>query len=125
MVRRWGDPVRLITDTELLFPETAVAIAVLETGHFHSRSMMKHHNYFGFRGNRRGFQIRVQRGYGVYATGAAMMADYQAWEQEICARHGLTTEAAFRRWIYRHYAEDPHYATKLATAISEVVLTWR
>lgn len=125
MVRRWGDPVRIITQTELLFPETAVAIAVLETGHFHARSMMKTHNWFGFRANGRGFQLRVQRGYGVYASGQAMMADYQAWEQAICFRHGLTTEAAFRRWIYRHYAQDPHYPSKLATAISEVALTWR
>ena len=102
-----------------------MALAVLETGHFSSRHMMKTHNWFGFRKNRRPFQMWIKKGYGVYATPQLMMRDYQAWESDLCIRHNLTTEAAFRNWINKHYAEDPHYPAKLATAISEVNQTWR
>ncbi|WP_461139370.1 glucosaminidase domain-containing protein [Spirosoma pomorum] len=115
----------MITETELLFPETAVAIAVLETGHFSSRKMMRTHNWFGFRKNRRGFQKRVRGGYGEYASAQLMLADYQAWERDICLKYGLSNEQAFRRWIVRHYAEDPAYSTKLNTSLAEVNRTWR
>lgn len=125
MVRRWGDPVRLITETELLFPRTAVAIAVLETGNFQSKNMMKSHNWFGFRANRRGFQKRIRNGYGEYASPKMMLADYQAWEGDICLKYGLTNEGAFRRWIVKHYAEDPNYSAKLATSLNEVNKTWQ
>ncbi|UHG90105.1 glucosaminidase domain-containing protein [Spirosoma oryzicola] len=115
----------MITETELLYPETAVAIAVLETGNFSSRHMMKTHNWFGFRRNSRGYQKCVRKGYGEYASAQMMMADYQAWEYDICTKNGLTDERAFRRWIVKHYAEDPAYSTKLSTSLAEVNRTWR
>lgn len=115
----------MITEAELLYPETAVAIAVLETGHFSSRHMMKTHNWFGFRKNRRSFQLWTSKGYGVYATPQLMMRDYQAWEWEICTKYNLSSESAFRNWINKHYAEDPKYPQKLATALSEVSRTWQ
>lgn len=124
MARRWGDPVRLITETELLYPETAVAIALLETGHFRSKAMMKSHNWFGFRANKRGFQRGVRRGYGEYASAELMLADYQAFEGNVCQRYSLNDEAAFRRWIVRHYAEDPRYGQKLFATLAVVHKTW-
>ncbi len=115
----------MITETELLYPETALAIAVLETGHFRARGMMRSHNWFGFRANRRGFQRRVKKGYGEYASGQMMLADYQAWEGDICVRYGLNDEQAFRRWIVRHYASDPQYGQKLTASLAEVKKTWQ
>lgn len=125
LVRRWGNPVQVITQTELLYPETALAIAVLETGNFQAKGMMKSHNWFGFRANKRGFQRRVRKGYGEYDSAQLMLADYQAWEGDICVRYGLNDERAFRRWIVRHYAEDPLYGQKLAMTLAEVDKTWR
>ena len=86
---------------------------------------MKSHNWFGFRGNSRGFQQRVRRGYGEYASAQAMLMDYQAWERDVCLKYNLNNEAAFRQWITRYYAEDPHYGSKLAATLAEVNRTWQ
>lgn len=87
--------------------------------------MMKTHNWFGFRANRRGHQARIENGYGVYTNAEAMMTDYAEWESNLVERYGLNDEAAFRAWIGRHYAEDPQYATKLATTLRVVNRTWQ
>ncbi len=87
--------------------------------------MMKSHNWFGFRKNGRGFQKRIRKGYGEYASAQMMLADYQAWETDVCLRYGIKNEEQFRRWICRHYAADPDYPTKLAINLAEVNKTWQ
>lgn len=122
--QRWGDPARQIAEAELLYPETAMAIALLETGRFSARRMMKTHNWFGFRATKRGYQMRVARGYGVYASGQMMLRDYVAWETEMTSRYDLNTKAKWRAWVKTHYAEDPQYGPKLTRVLADVDSTW-
>ncbi len=124
LAKRWGDPVIAIANAELLYPETALAIAVLETGGFRSKRMMKSHNWFGFRRDGRGYQLRVKRGYGVYASAEMMLKDYADWESEIIIRYSLNSETAFRNWICSHYAEDPAYGQKLTATLKLIGQTW-
>lgn len=103
-----------------MYPETALAIAVLETGGFRSRWMMKHHNWFGFRPSSRHNHVSTQRGYAVYATVDDLIRDYAEWEAETIQRYNLYTEALFRAWVTTHYATDPQYAAKLHQSLSQI-----
>ena len=102
-----------------------MSIALLETGRFSSKYMMQTHNWFGFRATRRGYQARVERGYGVYASGRMMLKDYAEWEMSTALRYNLDTRAKWRAWVKKHYAEDPHYAEKLTRVLADVDSTWR
>ena len=124
MAKRWGDPAVTIADAELLYPQTALAIALLETGGFRSRWMMKAHNWFAFKTNRAGFQTGHRGAYGKYASPEAALADYRRFEQETCFRYGLHTEKQFRAWIVRHYAQDPAYAEKLNINLNLISPLW-
>lgn len=124
MAKRWGDPAVTIADAELLFPQTALAIALLETGGFRSRWMMKAHNWFAFKANRAGFQTGRRGAYGTYTTAEAALADYARFEQETCFRYGLRTERQFRAWICHHYAEDPAYLGKLTLNLNLITPLW-
>lgn len=97
-----------------------MAIALLETGRFSSTYMMRTHNWFGFRATKRGYQLRVERGYGVYASGQMLLRDYAAWETGMVSRHNLNTQATWRAWVKTHYAEDPHYGRKLSRVLTDV-----
>ena len=113
-----------IAQAELLFPETALAIALLETGGFTDRNLMRTHNWFGFRPNGRGYQSGTKNHYAVYANAANALRDYQANELSVCQRNGITTEAAYRRWVYWHYAEDEEYQIKLVGVIKTIQDTY-
>lgn len=82
--------------------------------------MMKHHNWFGFRPSSRHNHVTTQRGYAVYATVAALIRDYGAWEAEVIQKYHLDTEAQFRAWVTTHYATDPNYGAKLNQALSQI-----
>jgi len=112
--------VRSIATAELLYPETALCIALLETGGFRARWMMKHHNWFGFRRNRRNYQTRTERGYNVYADPQTMLRDYAEFERDTCQRYSLLTEGAFREWVFINYAEDPNYKKKFLQNLKQI-----
>ena len=102
-----------------------MAIALLETGRFSSKYMMRTHNWFGFRATKRGYQLRAERGYGVYASSQMMLKEYAIWETEKAIKYNLNTRAKWQAWIKKHYAEDPNYAAKLTKVLVEVDGVWR
>lgn len=99
----------------LIYPETAVAIARLESGGFTSKLFREGNNPFAFKRNSRPFCKETDaKGYCRYRTLDDALADYVAYERQVIAKYGLTTEAEYRRHIIRNYAADPRYGAKLA-----------
>jgi hypothetical protein len=95
----------------------AVCIAWAETGGFSDKKLIRHHNWFGFKKNkRRLFTGLFGANYCHYPDVETMLRDYRLRESEICQQNGFRSEAELWGWVEHHYATDEDYANKLQQA---------
>jgi hypothetical protein len=98
----------------VLFPEVALAQALLETGHFSSYSCISRNNLFGMKKpyRRDTYAIDFDNGYSIYSCWQYSCLDYKLWQEFLFDKYGVPEDY----YLFLHkmcYAEDPNYVSKL------------
>ncbi|WP_019986283.1 glucosaminidase domain-containing protein [Rudanella lutea] len=118
---------QLIRAQGYVYPDVAWAISAVETGYWSEQTaVMKAHNLFAFKANRRRNYVAVGKGgYVVFASRQACLDDYGAYEQAVIQKYGLCSRRAYLAHICQRFCPNPRYRRQLDLAFQKLAAIGR
>lgn len=112
--------IELIKRLNFKYPEIVYAQAILESGHFKSRTFIENNNLFGMKEPTQRVNISSgsQNDYAYYKTWQESVIDYAFYSATYLSK--IPSQEEYFNYLAQFYAEDPDYVKKLKNVIQQI-----